>query len=95
MSDNENEEVEAQPNGVDLSPTAMSINEILTNPEFAQQIREHNGWSEDATDDHTAILFLAVRYQESMEILHRRTKELQRLIQGLDNRISEDTCVSV
>jgi len=63
---------------VDLSTTAASVNEILTNPEFAKQIRDHNKWSAEASDVHTAILFFAVRYQEAVEILHRRTTDLNR-----------------
>lgn len=80
-------DAEVQPNGVDLSPTLLAVNEILFNSEFAAQVRAHNDWAEDLSDDRTAVLFLAARFQWATELLSRQTVTLKQLTEGLERRL--------
>jgi hypothetical protein len=86
-------EAEVQPNGIDISPTILAVNEILFTPEFAAEIRTHNNWSPDLSDERTALLFLAARYQSSVDLLSRQTVTLKQQVDGLERRIVafEDT----
>ena len=80
-------DADVQPNGADISPTVLAVNEILFNSEFAAEIREHNGWVADLSDERTAILFLAARYQSAVELLSRQTVTLKQLTEGLERRM--------
>jgi hypothetical protein len=79
---------DVQPNGVDISPTVLAVNEILFNPEFAAEVREHNNWVADLSDERTALLFLAARYQSSVDLLSRQTTTLKQHVDGLERRIA-------
>lgn len=81
------EDANVQPNGVDISPTVLAVNEILFNSEFAAEIRAHNDWAEDLSDERTALLFLAARYQWTVDLLSRQTITLKQLTEGLDRRL--------
>ncbi len=80
-------EADVQPNGVDISPTVLAVNEILFTPEFAAQVRVHNDWAEDLSDERTALLFLAARYQWTVELLSRQTVTLKQTTEGLERRL--------
>ncbi len=80
-------EADVQPNGVDISPTLLAVNEILFNSEFAAQVRAHNNWAEDLSDDRTAVLFLAARYQWAVDLLSRQTITLKQTTEGLERRL--------
>ena len=81
------DDAEVQPNGVDISPTVLAVNEILFNSEFAAEVRGHNGWVEDLSDERTALLFLAARYQWAVELLSRQTVTLKQQVDGLERRL--------
>jgi len=81
------EDANVQPNGVDISPTLLAVNEILFNAEFAADVRAHNNWVEDLSDERTAILFLASRYQGTVDLLSRQTITLKQWVDGLDRRL--------
>jgi len=80
-------EAEVQPNGVDISSTVLAVNEILFNSEFAASIRAHNDWAEDLSDERTALLFLAARYQWTVELLSRQTVTLKQTTESLERRV--------
>jgi hypothetical protein len=82
-----NKDAEVQPNGVDLSPTVLAVNEILFNSEFAAEIRAHNNWTADLSDERTALLFLAARYQWTAELLSRQTVTLKQTVDALERRL--------
>ena len=82
-----NTDADVQPNGVDISPTVLAVNEILFNSEFAAEVREHNNWAEDLSDERTALLFLAARYQWTVELLSRQTVTLKQATEGLERRL--------
>ena len=82
-----NTDADVQPNGVDISPTVLAVNEILFNSEFAAEVREHNNWVEDLSDERTALLFLAARYQWTVELLSRQTVTLKQATEGLERRL--------
>ena len=80
-------EANVQPNGVDISPTLLAVNEILFNSEFAAEVRAHNDWAEDLSDERTALLFLAARYQWAVELLSRQTVTLKQTAEALERRL--------
>ncbi|KKL13757.1 hypothetical protein LCGC14_2522580 [marine sediment metagenome] len=82
-----NTDADVQPNGVDISPTVLAVNEILFNSEFAAEVREHNNWVGDLSDERTALLFLAARYQWTVELLSRQTVTLKQATEGLERRL--------
>lgn len=82
-----NTDADVQPNGVDISPTVLAVNEILFNTEFAAEVREHNNWVGDLSDERTALLFLAARYQWTVELLSRQTVTLKQATEGLERRL--------
>ncbi len=82
-----NKDAEVQPNGIDISPTLLAVNEILFNSEFAAELRAHNNWVEDLSDERTALLFLAARYQWAVELLSRQTITLKQQSEGLERRL--------
>lgn len=80
-------EVEAQPNGVSVEQTLAVVSHVLRDPEFAAEVRNQNGWVEDLSDEQTAILFLASRYQWSVALLSLQTDTLKREVDGLVTRL--------
>jgi hypothetical protein len=84
---------EAQPNGDTVEETLAVVSHVLSDPEFATGVREQNEWIDSLTDEHTAILFLASRYQESVTLLSLRTDTLKRELDGIVTRLVdlEDT----
>ena len=57
------EETEVQPTGVSVEQTLAVVSHILNDPEFAAEVRNQNSWVDNLTDERTATLFLASRYQ--------------------------------
>ena len=88
-------DTEAQPNGQTVEETLAVVSHVLSNSEFAAEVREQNGWIDSLTDEHTALLFLASRYQESVTLLSLRTDTLKRELDGIVTRLVdlEDTDV--
>lgn len=80
-------DADVQPNGVDLSPTLLAVNEILFNPEFAAEVRAHNNWAEDLSDERAALLFLTARYQWTADLLSRQAVTLKQQVEGLERRL--------
>lgn len=87
MSEDLNEELEAQPNGMEFQKTLHVVNEILTNPEFCEQVREHHGWPKDMSSDRVALVFLTARFQWAIELLSLQTKTLKRQVDGCETRV--------
>lgn len=87
------EENESQPTGLDLSKTLWVVNEMLTNPEFCEEVKAHNGWPKDMSSDRAALLFVVARYQSTVDLLVRRTDFLNNQVDGAVRRVValEDT----
>ncbi len=76
-------DVDVQPSGEVIEETLAVVSHILSAPEFAEKVRQQNSWIDSLTDQETAILFLASRYQGSMALLSLQTSTLQGQIAGL------------
>ena len=76
-------DVDVQPSGEVIEETLAVVSHILSAPDFAEKVRNQNGWVASLTDEKTAILFLASRYQGSMSLLSRQTSTLLLQIGGL------------
>ena len=82
-----NKEVEVQPNGVRLEKTMPVVDQILTNPDICEQVKEANGWPADISSDRVALLFLTARFQEAVTLLSLQTKTLKRLTDSHESRV--------
>jgi hypothetical protein len=82
-------DVEAQPNGVSVEQTLAVVSHVLTDPEFAAEVRSQNEWVADLSDEQTAILFLASRYQWAVALLSLQTRTLKRELDGLATQLSD------
>lgn len=82
-----NEEVEAQPNGIRLEKTLPVVDQILTNPDICEQVKEANGWPVDISSDRVALLFLTARFQEAVTLLSLQTQTLKRIVDSHEVRI--------
>jgi len=82
-------ETEAQPNGVSVEQTLAVVSHVLSDPELAAEVRSQNGWVEDLTDEQTALLFLASRYQWSVALLSIQTTTLKRELDGLATQLAD------
>jgi hypothetical protein len=80
-------DVEGQPNGVSVEETLAVVSHILHDPEFAAGVRKQNHWLDDLTDERTAVLFLASRYQWSVSLLSLQTATLKREVDGLADHL--------
>ena len=80
-------EVETQPNGVSVEETLSVVSHILSDPELAAEVRKQNDWIDELTDDRTAVLFLASRYQWSVALLSLKTATLKRELDGLATQV--------
>ena len=80
-------DVEAQPTGVSVEQTLAVVSHVLSDPEFAAEVRNQNSWVEDLTDEKTAVLFLASRYQWSVALLSLQTDTLKRELGGLATQL--------
>lgn len=80
-------DTEVQPTGASVEETLAVVSHVLNDPEFAAEVRNQNGWVEDLSDDRTAVLFLASRYQWSVGLLSMQTNTLSNQVQGLERRI--------
>ncbi len=85
--DEASNEVEAQPTGVRLEKTLAVVNEILTNPEICEQVKETHGWPIDMAPDRVAVLFLTARYQEAVTVLSLQTQTLKRFVESHEARL--------
>jgi len=79
-------DVEVQPNGVSVEETLAVVSHVLSDSEFAAEVRNQNGWV-DMSDENTAVLFLASRYQWSVTLLSLQTATLKREIAGLAGQV--------
>lgn len=82
-------DVEAQPNGTHVEETLAVVSHVLSDPEFAAEVRKQNSWVEDLSDADTAVLFLASRYQWSVALLSIQTATLKRELDGLATQLSD------
>jgi hypothetical protein len=82
-------EVEAQPNGVSVEQTLAVVSHVLSDPGFAAEVRSQNNWVGDLSDEQTAVLFLASRYQWSVALLSLQTATLKRELDGLATQLSD------
>ena len=82
-------EVEAQPTGASVEETLAVVSHVVNDPEFAAEVRKQNDWIDELTDDRTAILFLASRYQWSVALLSIQTATLKRELDGLATQLSD------
>lgn len=80
-------EVEVQPNGVSVEETLAVVSHVLSDPEFAAEVRKQNNWVDTLTDADTAVLFLSSRYQWSVGLLSIQTATLKRELDGLATQI--------
>lgn len=60
-----------------IETTLSVVNEILTNPEICEEVKENNGWPADLASDRVALLFLTARYQEAVTLLSLQTQTLK------------------
>lgn len=82
-------EVDTQPNGVSVEQTLAVVSHILSDSDFAAEVRSQNGWVDDLSDERTAVLFLASRYQWSVGLLSIQTATLKRELDGLATQLSD------
>jgi len=68
---------------VSVEQTLAVVSHVLSDPEFAAEVRNQNGWKEDLSDQDTALLFLASRYQWSVALLSIRDETVKRQVDGL------------
>lgn len=80
-------DVDVQPTGESVEQTLAVVSHVLSDSEFAAEVRRHNGWKEDLSDQDTALLFLSSRYQWSVDLLSLRTATLKRELDGLTTRV--------
>jgi len=80
-------EPEVQPTGRVFGTTLEVVNEVLVNPEFAEEVKRHNDLPADLDAKTTAILFLAARYQGMVDLLDRRTAFLNAQTEGNTRRV--------
>jgi hypothetical protein len=88
MSD-EVEDVEAQPTGVSIEKTLDVVGCILSDPEFAERVADHNEWVEGLDQKDIAILFLASRYHGAVDLFVLRTNTLKREFDGLATQLAD------
>ena len=74
-------EVETQPNGVSVERTLDVVGMILGDVDFAKEVAVHNGWGDDLSQDRTAVLFLACRFQWAIDLLSRQTSTLSKRVE--------------
>lgn len=72
-----------------VEATLAVVSHVLSDPEFAAAVREQNGWVEDLSDEQTAVLFLASRYQWSVALLSTQTATLKRELDGLATQLAD------
>ncbi len=70
-----------------IEKTLSVVDEILTNPELCEQVKEQNGWPVDLASDRVALLFLTARYQEAVTLLDLRTQTLKRSVDSHESRL--------
>ncbi len=63
------------------------MNEILTNPDFCEDVKENHDWPVDMASDRVALLFLAARYQEAVTLISLQTQTLKRSIDNHEARL--------
>lgn len=81
------EEVDVQPTGESIERTMDVVPNILTDPDFAEEVRAHNNWPEGLDQKDVAILFLTGRFQSAVELLTMRTNTLNRSVDEALTRV--------
>ena len=84
------EENEGQPSGVNIEKTLAVVSNILADNTIATEVIEHNGWDHRLVNrpEQVAILFLASRYQWSVELLSTQTATLKKELDELRQRVA-------
>lgn len=84
------EDVDVQPSGEVVERTLDVVCFILSDPEFAGKVAEHNEWVTDDLDQRDiALLFLASRFTWATDLFTLRTDTLMRQLGGLANQIND------
>jgi hypothetical protein len=84
----QSEEVDVQPTGVSIERTLNVVGYILADLEFATEVVRHNSWPTGLDQKDVALLFLASRYQWSVDLLTMRTDALKRDLDGLATQVA-------
>ena len=77
------DDVDVQPSGERIEMTLDVVPRILFDAEFAEEVRDHNGFPEGLDQKDIAILFLTGRFQWATTVLTQRTDTLSRQVDGL------------
>lgn len=77
------DEVDVQPTGERIEATLEVVPRILFDADFAEVVREQNGFPEGLDQKDVAILFLTGRFQWATTVLAQRTDTLARQVDGL------------
>lgn len=70
-----------------VQATLEVVSHILTDAETANEVAEHNGWVDGLTQEQVAILFLASRYQSTVDVLSRQTDTLKNKVDAHEEYI--------
>ena len=70
-----------------IQATLEVVSHILTNADAANEVVVHNDWVEGLTQEQVAILFLASRYQSSVDLLSRQTATLKEEVDSLTEKV--------
>ena len=85
------EENEGQPTGVSIEKTLAVVSNILNDPDFTKEVTRHNGWQPTLNmfPEQVALLFLASRYQWSVELLSTQIATLRAELDELRQRTAQ------
>ena len=70
-----------------MEKTLPIVDQILTNPEVCEQVKDANAWPIDISSDRVALLFLTARFQEAVTLLSLQTQTLKRMVDSHESRI--------
>lgn len=65
----------------------MVVDQILTNPEICEEVKDNHGWPVDMAPDRVALLFLTARYQEAATLLSLQTQTLKKVTDSHEARL--------
>ena len=70
-----------------VQATLEVVSHILTDADAANEVVVHNGWVEGLSQEQVALLFLASRYQSTVDVLSRQTATLKEEVNALTSRV--------
>ena len=80
---------DVQPTGATIEQTLSVVSHILTNADVAKDVISHNGWVDGLSQEQTALLFLASRFQWAVELLSLQNSTLESQVDGLLLRVKD------